>query len=155
VLEAAVKQGFTHVLWLDTDMTFPRTAAVQLMAHQQAIVGCNYMSRRQGDSRPVARREDGTRVETTAASTGLEAVEATGFGVLLMRTDVVNGLGRPWFRHGLNEFGGDVGEDIMLCRGLRRAGYTVYIDHDLSKKVGHIGQYIYQHQAEAVEPVGA
>jgi hypothetical protein len=143
VLEAALKQGFTHVLWLDTDMSFPRTSAVQLMAHDQPIVGCNYKSRRQGDSQWVARRHDGTRVETTTTSTGLEAVESTGFGVVLMRTDVVSGLGRPWFRHGLNDFGGDVGEDIMLCRGLGKAGYTVYIDHDLSKQVTHIGQYAY------------
>jgi hypothetical protein len=89
-------------------------------------------------------------VETTEASHGLEAVDATGFGCLLMQTDVVETLGRPWFRHGLNDGGGDVGEDIMLCRGLQRAGYTIWIDHDLSKQVGHIGQYIYQSQVEAV-----
>lgn len=153
VLEAALKQGMTHLLWLDTDMSFPRTAAVQLMAHGQPIVGCNYLSRRQGASRFVARRTDGTRVETTETSTGLEPVESTGFGVLLMRTDVVKGFGRPWFRHGLNDFGGDVGEDIMLCRGLGKAGYTVYIDHDLSKRVKHIGQYAYG--IPETEPVGA
>ena len=69
-------------------------------------------------------------------------------GALLMRTDVVADLPRPWFLHGINAHGGDVGEDVMFCRGLGRAGHTVYIDHDLSKQVGHIGQHTYRIQTE-------
>lgn len=143
VLEAALKQGMTHLLWLDTDMSFPRTTAVQLLAHDQAIVGCNYRSRRQGESRWTARREDGTRIETTEKSYGREAVGEIGMGVFLMRTDIVHDFLRPWFRHGLNDYGGDIGEDIMFCRALRNAGQTVYLDHDLSKVVQHVGQYRY------------
>src|SRR4026207_283599 len=41
-LEASLKQGASHVLWLDTDMTFPRETAVLLAMHDTAIVGCNY-----------------------------------------------------------------------------------------------------------------
>jgi hypothetical protein len=143
VLEAALKQGATHLLWLDTDMKFPRTTAAQLLLHDKPIVGCNYRTRRQSDGRQTAQRDDGTVVPTTATSSGLEAVDAIGFGVVLMRTDVALDVPRPWFRHGLNAQGGDIGEDIMFCRALRAAGHTIYIDHDLSKEVKHIGQYEY------------
>jgi hypothetical protein len=152
VLEAALKQGFSHLLWLDTDMTFPRTSAVQLAAHNQPIVGCNYSSRRQGAGLFTAHRAD-QRVQTHDYSTGLEAVEYCGMGTMLMRTDVVADLARPWFRHGLNEHGGDIGEDVGFCRALRAAGHTIYIDHDLSKEIGHIGQHTYrtlQHEAVTV-----
>jgi hypothetical protein len=71
-------------------------------------------------------------------------------GAMLMRTDVVADLPRPWFRHGLNAQGGDIGEDVGFCRALRAAGHMVYIDHDLSKQVGHIGQHTYRLQTEAV-----
>src|SRR5687768_5858088 len=81
-LEASRKQGATHVLWLDTDMSFPRTAAVQLAFHEQPIVGCNYVVR-QPSGLFTAQREDRTRVATTETSTGTEAVAAIGFGCVL------------------------------------------------------------------------
>jgi hypothetical protein len=110
--------------------------------HEQPIVACNYVVRQASGLFTASR--DGERVATTERSTGLEAVEYVGMGALLMRTDVVADLGRPWFRHGLNDFGGDVGEDVMFCRALAAAGHTVYIDHDLSKEIGHIGQTTYR-----------
>jgi hypothetical protein len=136
-LGAAMKQDVTHVLWLDTDMSVPRELAVLLFMHDQPIVACNYRVRQPSGLFTACR--DGERIPTRADSTGLEAVEYCGMGAMLMRTDVVAGLGRPWFRHGLNEFGGDIGEDVMFCRALGHAGYTIYIDHDLSKLVDHIG----------------
>jgi hypothetical protein len=148
-LEASLKQGATHVLWLDTDMSFPRETAVLLSMHDTAVVGCNYRVR-QASGLFTAQRDDGTRISTTDTSTGLEAVDAVGFGVLLMRTDIMPGLTRPWFRHGLNEAGGDIGEDIMCCRKIRQGGHEIYIDHDLSKEIGHIGQHTYRIDAETV-----
>lgn len=150
-LEFSIKQGATHVLWLDTDMKFPRTAAVLLAAHDLPIVACNYrMRQKSGLFTAVNQAEQ--RIETTKTSHGLEEVDYCGMGLMLMRTDVVAGLGRPWFRHGLNEWGGDVGEDAMFCRGLRRAGFPVYIDHDLSKEVIHVGTHEYA-TVEDDEPV--
>lgn len=150
-LEAAIKQGATHVLWLDTDMSVLRETAVLLAMHEQPIVACNYRVRQASGLFTAFRGE--TRVETTERSTGLEAVEYVGMGAMLMQTDVVAGLGRPWFRHGLNEWGGDIGEDVLFCRALGRAGYTIYIDHDLSKEVGHIGQHTYRTLSQAEAPV--
>jgi len=148
-LEASIKQGATHILWLDTDMSVPRETACLLAQHEQPVVACNYVVRQQSGLFTACRGE--ARVPTTEHSTGLEAVEYVGMGAMLMRTDAVKDLGRPWFRHGLNEMGGDVGEDVMFCRGLGRAGHTIYIDHDLSKRIGHIGQHTYRTvQAEAV-----
>ena len=141
-LEAALKQGATDLLWLDTDMSFPREAAVLLAMHDLAVVGCNYTVRQ--PSGLFTAHKDGARVVTTAQSTGLEAVDALGLGLVLMRADVVADLPRPWFRHGLNAAGGDIGEDIVFCRALRQAGHTVYLDHDLSKELGHIGQHTYR-----------
>jgi hypothetical protein len=140
-LEASIKQGATHVFWLDTDMVLPRETIVLLAMHEQPVVACNYVVRQQSGLFTAFKGD--ARVPTTEASTGLEAVEYVGMGAMLMRTSVVEKLGRPWFRHGLNGLGGDVGEDVMFCRGLAAAGHTVYIDHDVSKLVEHIGQHAY------------
>jgi hypothetical protein len=148
-LEAAIKQGASHVLWLDTDMTVPRETAVLLFMHDQPIVACNYLVRQNSGLFTAFNGDD--RVATTADSTGLEAVEYCGMGAMLMRTDVVADLPRPWFRHGLNDQGGDIGEDVGFCRALRAARHTVYLDHDLSKQVGHIGQHTYRIEADTVQ----
>jgi hypothetical protein len=145
-LEASMKQGATHVLWLDTDMSVPPETAIRLAQHEQPIVACNYVTR--DGNRMFTARRDGRRIETTPESTGLETVDGVGFGVLLMRTDVMRTLARPWFRHGLNARDGDIGEDLMCCHALRAAGYAIHIDHDLSKEIGHIGQHTYRTLAD-------
>lgn len=143
VLLAALQQRADHVLWLDTDMTFPPETAILLAMHDQPIVACNCLMR---DPRRLwTAKRDGQRIATTPESTGLEHVDSVGPAVMLMRTDVVALLARPWFRHGWNAAtNNDIGEDLMFCQALRNAGHTIYIDHDLSKEIGHIGQYTYR-----------
>lgn len=140
-LEAALKKGMTHILWLDTDMSFPDHLALILYGHDVPVVACNYKVRQVSGLWTAS--NNGKRVETTEYSRGLEAVDYCGMGAMLMRTDVVDGLRRPCFRHGLNEENGDIGEDVMFCRSLRSLGYDIYIDHDLSKQVDHIGLFKY------------
>jgi len=148
VLEAALERQATHLLWLDTDMAFPPDTAVRLARHDRPIVAANCVMK---DPRLLCTAQrSGKRIATTPASTGLEAVDSVGMAVMLMRTDVVRQLPRPWFRHGENtETGADVGEDITFCRALRAAGHAILIDHDLSQEIGHIGQHTYRPACEA------
>jgi hypothetical protein len=140
-LESALKQGATHLFWLDSDMSVPRETAVLLALHERSVVACNYVVRQPSGLFTAFR--DGQRVPTTDTSTGLEAVDYVGMGAMLMRADAVKDLPRPWFRHLINDAGGDIGEDVTFCRDLAAAGHTVYIDHDLSKAIGHIGLHTY------------
>jgi len=142
-LAQAIRQLATHVLWLDTDMTVPPDTAIRLAAHQRAIVAANCVMR---DPRLwCTAQRGGQRIQTTPASHGLEIVDSVGLAVCLMRTDVVADLPRPWFRHGLSATGADIGEDIMFCRTLRLAGgHAIWIDHDLSQEIGHVGQHTYR-----------
>ena len=150
VVKAAYQHQATHLLWLDSDMRFPTETALRLLAHDQPIVGANYVMRA---ANPVfTAMKDGKRVETLPYSTGLEEVDVIGMGVLLMRMDVLDVLQKPFFTHGINEDGGDIGEDVMFCRALQDAGHRIYVDHDLSKEVGHIGQFTFG--IPTGEPVG-
>jgi hypothetical protein len=148
VLAGALERRASHVLWLDTDMTFPPDTALRLAAHDRPIVGANCVMR---DPRILFTAErDDQRIATTPDSTGLEAVDSIGLAVVLMRTDIVADLPRPWFRHGRTAAGVDIGEDRMFCRALRAAGHEIWIDHDLSKEIGHIGQHTYRPAAATV-----
>jgi hypothetical protein len=129
--------GATHVLWLDTDMTFPPDTAARLLQHDVDVVAANYETRRP-PVRPTARRAG--QCVSSVESSGLEAVDHVGMGVFLMRASVVVGLPRPRFWYSTPT----ETEDVYFCRLLRAAGRTIYVDHDLSKSVGHIGQHIYR-----------
>ena len=148
VLQAAFGCQATHVLWLDTDMTFPPETVAQLAQHDRPFVAANCVMK---DPRLLCTAQrGGQRIQTTPASSGLEAVDSVGLAVCLLRTDVVAQLPRPWFRHGVTAAGVDVGEDITFCQALRAAGVELLIDHDLSKEIGHIGQYTYRPAAAQV-----
>lgn len=129
--------GATHVLWLDADMTFPPDTALRLLKHDADVVAANYVTR-VPRSRPTARR-DGECVSSIDA-TGLEAVDHVGMGVFLMKSSVVDGIPSPHFWYSTPT----ETEDVYFCRLLRAAGHTIYIDHDLSKDIGHVGTHTYR-----------
>lgn len=142
VLKAALLRQADHLLWLDTDMTFPPDTAARLVRHDKPIVAANCLMR---DPRRIwTARRGGEQVPTLPTSTGLERIDTVGMAVMLMRTDVIARMPPPWFSHAWNTLKQtDIGEDIMFCR---RVGddHPIYIDHDISKEVGHIGQYTYR-----------
>ena len=129
--------GATHVLWLDADMTFPADAALRLLAHDVDVVAANYV-KRAGAHLPTAMC-DGQHVYS-GDQQGLQAVDHVGMGVFLMKTSVVAGLPRPRFWYSTPT----ETEDVYFCHLLRTAGRTIWIDHDLSNEVGHIGQHVYR-----------
>lgn len=131
--------GATHILWLDADMTFPSDTAFRLLKHDKDIVAANYVTR-VSPSRPTAKR-DGQCVSSHDAH-GLEAVDHVGMGVFLMKTSVVPSLPSPRFWYSTPT----ETEDVYFCRLLRAAGLDIWIDHDLSKEVGHVGQFTYREQ---------
>lgn len=138
----ARERSYRHILWADTDMTFPSDAAHRLLAHGLDIVGCNY-SRKSAARKPTAYKADFSGNITPHA--GLEDAAVIGFGLLLMKTAVFETIERPWF---LNEpIPPDnletLTDDVWMCRKLREAGHRIYVDHDLSREVTHVGEYPY------------
>lgn len=142
--EAAVEGGASHILWLDNDMTFPVDTLERLLAHGKPIVGANYSQRRRPCT-PVA-MEDGAWVHTNPDDTGLRAVDFVGMGVMLTETSVFQHMPRPWFSLARTGAGKLVGEDVWFCIKARdELKIRTYIDHDLSKEIGHIGMHCYEH----------
>jgi len=134
-----------YVLWLDSDMMFPSTTALRLLAHNKDIVACNYMKRskplktvaytdlRNWDSwLPLEPKDD------------LIKVEGVGMGCMLMKTEIFNSLQKPYFEF---TYKGDTqdwyGEDFMLLTKLRLNEFNVYIDTILSMDIKHLGIYAF------------
>ena len=138
----AIKNGATHILWLDSDMMFPSNVAEILLSHQLDIVCCNY-STRSFPFKGVAYTNIGEWNSWKPAVNTNERffeVEGVGLGCMLVNVDVYGMLGMPWFDVNWEpEFGEFIGEDFYFCKKAREAGYKIMVDTVLSHQICHIG----------------
>lgn len=151
IVEYALSIQATHVLFLDTDQTFPPTVLRQLLEWKKPIVACN-IATKSSPSNPTARRKDGTKygtpVFTRAHQVGLEKVWRVGTGIMLIDMGVFGhkGMEAPRFAQRWEpELKDYVGEDWVFCEKLESAYIPIFIDHGLSRDIGHIGQLSYGH----------
>lgn len=135
----AVKNGFTHLLFLDDDMMFEPHILEIMLGRRQPVVAVNYLIKK-WPPEFVAVAENGRRVITDKDSTGLQEIAYTGFGVSLFETHVFAKTPQPWF---LPEFvpseDAYTTEDNPFFRRVREAGFKIYLDHDASKLITHVG----------------
>lgn len=143
--EALLQQDVDLVLWLDSDMRFPRDLFLRLYRHGKQFVGINYATRGL-PPRYVALKSGAERLVTDESSAGLEEAEAVGFGAVLMDASVLRVLpdprAKPWFWFDWQD-GQQVGEDVHFCRLVRAAGVPIHVDHDASKLCAHVGQFAF------------
>lgn len=140
----AVEGGYTHMLWIDSDMKFPPDMLQRLLARRVPFVGIN-ASMRRPPYRTTAMLKDRELLVTNKDSTGLEKVERVGMGVVLHEVEVLMRIKKPpWFSFGyVKHKRVHRGEDYYFCEKVRKAGYQIYVDQDVSKDVGHIGEFVF------------
>lgn len=146
LVEDAKKKGVSKILWLDSDMRFPRQTLHMLLRHNKPIVGCNYVSRRP-PYRFTAATVDNKTLETRPEDVGLAEVGHIGFGCLLTDVSVFWDEG-PWFAFDWYKSEDEnkwkqVGEDVFFCREARARGHKVYVDQELSATIGHTGEFTF------------
>lgn len=147
--QQALAEKADYLLWLDSDMRFPRETIGHLILRDKPIVAANYSTRRM-PVKPVAMRDVAGKIDrvfTAPESQGLEAVDYVGMGVMMAKREVFEKLDAPWFAIPFSTVGGHyIGEDVFFCRKAKEAGYEVLVDHDLSQHVKHIGTFEYSHE---------
>ena len=140
LMRQAKAVGCDYLLFIDSDMIFPVDTIQRLINHKKVIVGANYRQRR-GNNDFSARKNNAFVSSEGPDKTGLEDVEFMGFGVCLIDLSILEKIPEPWFE-GTSPEGFYLGEDVAFCDLVREAGEKVWIDHDLSKQVGHLAQTI-------------
>lgn len=145
----AMREGCSHLLFVDSDMRFPQDMISRLLKHDVDIVAAN-CARRRMPTGPTAQiyKENGERelVWTMPDSTGLQEVGSVGMGVMLIKAGVFKALSEPWYETPWRtDKRGYIGEDVFFCNKARDAGFKIWIDHDVSKEIGHVGTFEYKH----------
>lgn len=141
----AVNLESDYVLWLDSDITFPASIALRLLAHNEDVVACNYI-RRQLPAKGVAYQVIGNWENPLPFEVydELVEVEGVGMGCMLMKTSIFTEIPKPWFEFGWTPKNNDyLGEDMILCQKIASAGYTVKIDSALSQELRHLGTWAF------------
>lgn len=144
MVKKALQANASHILFIDSDMKFPMTTARRLLEHRKPFVAANCTTR----AHPVvtvAHDMDGEAI-TSKGKHGLMKVQHVGLAVALIETEVLKALRQPLFlMDWIPSLRTYCGEDVYFCQKLVDAGVDLYIDHDLSRDIGHVGSYIYGH----------
>lgn len=141
----ALRSKCDYIVFVDGDQTFPKDTIHRLIAHDKDIVGANIPIKKI-PSRPTAVGLNGKLFFTDPDSTGIVEVQRIGTGIMCVNTKVFSKLQRPWFdQRWVQSAMAHRGEDDYFCDMARRAGFKVFVDQDLSKEIGHIGDFIYTH----------
>lgn len=136
-LEWALSKGFSHILFIDDDMTFPADVVQRLLSHGKTIVAANYMGK--ATRKPLTHDLDGKLVDSEGKS-GLQEVGWVGFGLVLIDLNIMKHIPKPWFGSmWLEDRQDDIGEDYFFCKRMQEHGIKIFIDHDVSRETFHIG----------------
>jgi GT2 family glycosyltransferase len=144
LLEKALKGDYSHLWFVDTDVTFPPDTLDRLLAHDVDIVGGYYRVRQENPINSTLSINVGG-VLTPASPPFPDKLFCTlnghdvmviPTGCMLIRLSVVEKLKPPYFRCER-----PIGEDVFFCSWLWNAGVKIWCDPTI--EVGHIGECVF------------
>jgi hypothetical protein len=145
MVAGTLKMNATHLLFIDEDMGFEGMVLNQLLSRQLPFVACNYPMKTWPQTFTARSKDCKSWVTTDENSKSCEEVDFCGLGMALIERQVLEALGpAPNFLNTwVDEYKGYSTEDRYFCHKVREKGFPVYIDHDASKLVYHIGDHSY------------
>lgn len=150
-VRAAKQQNATHLLFIDSDHTFPRGLLWSLLRHQKQCVAINCVTKMLPANTtarywPPEGSLNGAPVYSRG-KTGIEKVWRVGTGIMLLSQQALFALTPNSFDTCYRpEVDDTVGEDWRMAEDLERAGIDIWVDHDMSQQVGHIGSFEFRHE---------
>jgi GT2 family glycosyltransferase len=150
LVKAALAEGCTHVLFIDSDMRFPPDIISIMLSREVPIIGVNAVTRRKpivgtALNLELTRDDETGEIKKTRwmkidsrGKKGCEQVTAVGFGATMIAKEVFEKIKNPWFNVEWSTRG-IIGEDVYFCLKALDEGIPVFVDHDLSMHIGHLG----------------
>lgn len=152
----ALDEGYSSLMWIDSDIAFPTDAVDQLLDRDLPLVGGAYPKKGQS---AFAFHYDGPEL-VMGAEGGLVEVQYLPAGFLLTRREVYEDMIKqlalplcnrafgdafyPFFLPQMVPFRGEswyLPEDFSFCHRARACGYRILLDTTL--RLSHVGPYPY------------
>lgn len=156
LLDNALKSDSTHLMFIDTDIAFPRDGIMQLLEHDKPIIGGAYNLRRlpkDGVALTTVKPLPGAPPEMDKTKPFQCRALPTGFMLIHLdtiralepppfmggRDGTLEGSPRRWFDFG--DYAGFVGEDVFFCEYVSKQGVPIWCDPTI--KLGHVGPTVF------------
>jgi hypothetical protein len=141
MLLMAINEKFSHLLFVDDDTQF-KPEAVQILVDRNKDFCAANQIHKNSEIIPTARGGHGERIYSKG-KTGIERITYIGLGFALIKIDAIKDISTPHFEVKWATQG-YLSEDHNFCYLLAQNNIELYVDHDASKYVWHIGNYPYQ-----------
>lgn len=142
--QIALKNEMDYILFIDSDMVFPKDSLNKLIARNKEIVSGVYYARK-GNHEPVVyksierkpfRKPQTEKFTKAEISRDFFEIGGCGMGLCLIKTEVIKKIcdkkQEPFRPLKL------VGEDLSFCIRAKKSGFKIYADSTI--ELGHIGQ---------------
>lgn len=140
VARKACEAECTHLMMIDSDMTFPQNTLTRLLEADKDVVGVAY-HRRKPPYTLLGQPKAGPGYHG-----GVIEMEWIATGITLFKTSVFSRMPFPWFEcprgtqpDGVTLNEDATGEDIYFCREAPKHGISIWCDIPLSHSVSHLG----------------
>jgi len=150
----AVRDGFEHIMWIDSDIGFDPNDVLKLRAHRLPIVTGIYPKK--GERAIASNLLPGTNQVKFGKGGGLLEISLAGAGFMFAHRDVFKALEEslplcnesfnlPFYPYFLPMIGEDrgkpwyLGEDFAFCERAKRKGFQIWADTTIRLK--HFGRY--------------
>jgi hypothetical protein len=148
LVEEALQARCSHLIMMDTDMTYHPKTITKLLEHNLDVVGA-LCYQRYPPFNPIMLKGaiNSYKIIEQWEPDSLVEVDATGTGCLLFNMDVFKKMPAPWFKFRPNpdpDKVGWVGEDIGFCSDMRAAGYRIFVDTSVPS--GHLSTLEVNHE---------
>ena len=133
----AITGGYTHVLWLDSDMIFTEDILDDLMFSGKSFVSGIYHGRRAPHISCIFREisPEIIRWEWCSYPKNTFQIKGCGFGCVLIETQIIKDV---FNKHNTAFFPMmEMGEDLAFCQRVNDLGYEIWAEPCIH--LGHIG----------------
>lgn len=139
-VDFALEIGAAFLLFIDSDIIFPRDSLQRLLERNLDVVGATYSRR----TPPIQALGDVSPYQPSDAPAGLILMNRMPAGFLLVRTKLFESLARPIFRFRADErTGTNISEDYDFSDRINQSGHRIWCDRQLTRELGHIGQQVF------------
>jgi len=142
LIESARKLDADKVLFLDSDMTFPDTLLVDLLATNKDIVCCDAL-RKCPPFKTVVNDAEGNEIDHENCEFDLVELMGASTAAMLVDMKVFDRIDRPYFHVAWKDDNTFQGEDYYFSDKVRTKGFKIWCDVKSSKNIGHIGAYTF------------
>ncbi|HEX3705785.1 MAG TPA: hypothetical protein VHV76_04065 [Mycobacteriales bacterium] len=135
VLDSPV--GFTHILWVDSDMTVPPDALDRLLSADRRIVGGLYHTKTSGAAPAVFTLDPVALMDEPFD--GLTRVDGFGLGCALVQRSVFEDMAAAYGDERWHEVRNPHGDDLFFFVRCKEMGIPAWLDGAL--RCGHVADY--------------